>query len=383
MIRDALFIARRDLRMVLRARETLVWVFVMPIVFFYFIGTVTGGFAPPKTGRKDAIELRVGPDAGFLVDELTRQLEVQNYRVVAPDTAVAYSRVLTVPAAFTDSVLAGVPQTVRFEFGRDGIGADYEKIRVGRAAYTVLADLVAARRLAPDSAAAARVGPEQFAELAALPRALSLRVDTAGQRREIPTGFSQAVPGILVMFLLLVMATSGAVLLVIERRQGLLRRLASTPIDRRSVVFGKWGGRLVLGWIQIAFAMLAGTLLFQMNWGGDLAWVLLVLIVYAALMAGVGLLLGTLARTEGQAVGIGVVSANVLGALGGCWWPIEVAPAWMQKLQLFLPTGWAMDALHHLIAFEAGPASVIPHLLGMALATLLVLLWTSRAFRYE
>ena len=117
MFRDALFIGSRDLRMVLRARETLLWVFVMPIVFFYFIGTVTGGFAPSRGGTKSVLELRTGESAGFLADELSRRLEEQNYRVVAPDTARTVSRTLTLPAAFTDSVLAGVPQSIRFEHG--------------------------------------------------------------------------------------------------------------------------------------------------------------------------------------------------------------------------------------------------------------------------
>ncbi|HMB68810.1 MAG TPA: ABC transporter permease, partial [bacterium] len=279
--------------------------------------------------------------------------------------------------------LAGRPGTIRFAPSREGIGADYEELRVRRAAYTVLADLVAARRLASAEGRERAVTPDDFAALAAMPRALTVDVRPAGARREIPTGFAQAVPGILVMFLLLVMATSGAVLLVIERRQGLLRRLASTPIAPAAVVLGKWGGRLALGLVQLAFGMLVGTVLFGMDWGPDLGWVIVVLVVYAALMAGVGLLVGTLARTEGQAVGIGVVSANVLGALGGCWWPIEIAPAWMQTLQLFLPTGWAMHALHRLIAFGSGPAGVVPHLLGMTLATLLVVAWTSRVFRWE
>ncbi|MBZ0269059.1 ABC transporter permease, partial [bacterium] len=227
------------------------------------------------------------------------------------------------------------------------------------------------------------VGPAQFAALAALPRTLTLSVKPAGTRKEIPTGFAQAVPGTMIMFLLLVMCTSGAVLLVIERRQGLLRRLASTPIDRRAVVLGKWGGRLALGAVQVAFAMAAGTVLFDMDWGANLPWVILVTMIYAALMAALGLLLGSLARTEGQAVGIGVVSANVLGALGGCWWPIEIAPAWMQKLALFLPTGWAMDALHRLVAFGAGPSAVLPHAVGMTVATVLVLALAARVFRYE
>ena len=47
-----------------------------------------------------------------------------------------------------------------------------------------------------------------------------------------PIGFSQAVPGTMVMFTMLVLLTSGAVTLVVERDQGLLRRLASAPISR-------------------------------------------------------------------------------------------------------------------------------------------------------
>jgi hypothetical protein len=37
-MKNARFLAFADVRHALRARETLVWLFVMPIVFFYFIG---------------------------------------------------------------------------------------------------------------------------------------------------------------------------------------------------------------------------------------------------------------------------------------------------------------------------------------------------------
>jgi ABC-type multidrug transport system permease subunit len=216
-----------------------------------------------------------------------------------------------------------------------------------------------------------------------MPRTVSLEVRSAGKRRDIPSGFEQAVPGILVMFTLMIMTTSGAALLVIERHRGLLRRLAAAPIPRRSVVAGKWIGKLAVGLVQIAFGMLVGTVLFKMRWGPDLPFVFLLMLVYAALMAAVGMVLGSLARTEGQAAAIGVISANVLGALGGCWWPMEIAPKWMQKLALCLPTGWAMDALHKLVNFAAGPASVVPHLVGMSLATVVMLALASRVFRYQ
>jgi ABC-type multidrug transport system permease subunit len=216
-----------------------------------------------------------------------------------------------------------------------------------------------------------------------MPRSLSLDVRPAGKRKVIPTGFEQAIPGIMVMFTLVVMLTTGAVTLVIERRQGLLRRLASTPISAQSIVAGKWAGRLVLGLVQITFAALAGTLLFRMDWGPQRLMVGVVLLAWGALCASLGLFLGSLARTEGQAAGIGVLAANALAALGGCWWPIEITPGWMQTFSRLLPTGWAMDAMHRLISFQAGASSVILHVLALALAAMVFGALAVRAFRFQ
>jgi ABC-type Na+ efflux pump permease subunit len=314
------------------------------------------------------------------VDELVARLAEGGYEVAKADTVSdidAYARKLTIPASFTDSVVAGVPTTLRFENESSGLDADYHAIRTRRAVYTTLADLavIGARDEKPS--------PQAFARLKAMPRALTLEVQAAGQRKRIPSGFEQAIPGIMVMFTLMVMATSGAILLVIERRQGLLRRLAYTPIRRRDIVLGKWVGKWLVGLVQIGFAMVTGTVLFRMNWGPDWIWVIAVMVVYGGLMAALGVILGSIARTEGQGVAIGVISANLLAALGGCWWPIEIAPQWAQTLQLFLPTGWVMDALHKLISFGAGPGSVGPHVVGMLFGTVVLVGVAGRVFRYE
>jgi len=358
MLKDAFFIARKDAQFMLLAKETLLWVFVMPIVFFYFIGTITGGFGGTR-GTKDTLALQRGDSTGFLVDQLVQRLEERDYRIVEPESDslfAGYGRRLTVPSGFTDSVLAKSPVALEFARAEAGLGFDYDSLRLKRAIYTVLADFVVTTEMGQSPSA------DSFQKLNAMPRALTLEVSAAGQRRTIPSGFEQAIPGIMVMFTLLVMATSGAILLVIERRQGLLRRLAYSPIDRLSVVVGKWGGKLALGLVQIAFAMIAGTVIFRMDWGPNLVMVVAVMIAYGGLMASIGMVLGSLARTEAQAAAIGVISSNILAALGGCWWPIEVTPPWMQKLQLFLPTGWAMDALHKLVSFAASPAAVFPDL---------------------
>ena len=377
MLRDALYLMRQDLRHMFRARETWLWTFLMPIVFFYFIGTITGGYSSPGA-RTEPIALSAPADAGFLADHLAKRLEEREYRVVrgTESQLAGYDRLLSLPAAFSQSVLAGRQVTVTLTRKGGGLGADYDELRVTRAVYTLLADLVVGAR-------DGTVTPQGLAAVAARPHNLTLRVTPAGKRLEPPRGFEQAVPGTMVMFVLLIMFTSGAVTLTIERNQGILRRLASSPMSRGAVVLGKWGARMGLGMVQIAFAMLTARVLFGVHWGPYLGAVAAVMLAYAALATGLGMLLGNLGRTEGQVIGIGVLASNVLALLGGCWWPIEITPPWAQKLALTLPTGWAMDAMHKLVSFGAGPAAVFPHVLALTALALVAGYALARSFRFQ
>ena len=372
MLRDVLFLVYRDLRYLLPRRETLLWTFIMPIIFFYFIGSVTGGFR--GSDEPDPIAVLAPSNSGILTDELIRRLEERNYRVIHVQGA---RREIRVPENFTADVLAGKPVKIGFTRNGQSVNTDYDRLRVSRAVYTVLADIIAieSKGTKPDK--------EAFADLAKQPRAIALAVSSAGKRKDPPLGFEQSVPGMLVMFTLLVLFTAGGVSLAVERRQGILRRLASSPMSRGAVVLGKWGARVVLGFIQITFAMIAGTVLFKVHWGDHLWAILLLLASYASLAALLGLLLGNFGRSDGQVIGFGVIASNVMAALGGCWWPIEVTPTWAQKLSLALPTGWAMNGLHKLMSFGDSPASVLPHIAAFLTAALIAGYVLARKFRFE
>jgi ABC-type multidrug transport system permease subunit len=383
-VKNILFIAWHDAIYQLRQGSTLVWVFVMPPIFFYFIGTVTGGFATTISGGQGTPITVVAASPGFLKEQLDLRLAENDFTTtwvesITDDAGVAAPRrSLTIGDDLTRHVLAGEMVSIRYATKSTALAREFETIRIQRSIYTALADIVVADLSQPGELLA-----RDLAALNEKPRIWNLDVSPAGKRKIIPSGFQQAVPGILVMFTLLVLLTSGGTMLVIEREKGLLRRLASTPISRREVVTGKWGGRMVLAILQVAAAMLVGSILFQMDWGPDLPMVIVVLAVWAGFCASAGLLLGSIATTQGQVSGLGVLSANLLAALGGCWWPIEVTPGWMQTIQKFTPTGWTMDALHKLISFQSGSASVLPQLAVLIVATLLLASVAVRRFRYE
>ena len=275
-------------------------------------------------------------------------------------------------------MLAGDTQPLRVETSSEGNAASLEQIRIQRAVYGLLADLAVA---GIDTGAT----PTQasIAAVVAAPRLVTLDVTTAGRRRTIPSGFEQTIPGTMVMFTMLILLTGGAGQLVLERERGLLRRLASAPISRANLVAGKWLGKMLLGLVQLAFALAAGTVLFKMSWGGALPMVIMVLVAWAAFNASLALLLGNIARSSAQMAGMGVLTTMALAALGGCWWPIEITPEWAQKFALALPTGWTMDAMHRLISFGDPASATLPHAAALLSGAAALGIAGVRTFRYQ
>ena len=382
-MKNILFIAWQDVRNQLRQGSTLLWVFVMPPIFFFFIGTVTGGFSSGIGGGQATPLTVVAESPGFLKDQIDLRLAANRFEaewvesIEATAEGESPTRILSFDAGMSDKVLAGEQVKASFETSANALNREFEEIRMQRALYTALADIVIA------NATTGPLSAEALITLNNAPRVWQLDVSSAGERVNIPSGFQQAVPGILVMFTLLVLLTSSGSMLVQERTQGLLRRLAATPISKAELIAGKWDGRMVLAAIQILVALIVGTFLFKMDWGPNLGMVILVLIAWGGFCASAGLWLGTVANTQAQAGGLGVLAANVLAALGGCWWPIESTPEWMQFVQKMIPIGWTMDALHKLISFQAAAASVIPNIAMLLAATVVFGVLAVRRFRYE
>lgn len=404
-LRRALFIALFDLKFLLKQKETLMWTFVMPGLFFYFIGTVMGGGGyAANSDRPTPIELELpyavprlpaaepslagAPDwsGDVLLGELVVRLTADHFAVrlkTPSDPAGEATKRIVWPAlpeghaTWTSALTAGLEARPQLVANRSGNAATFDELRVSQALYGLLADMVV---LDGRGVAFTR---EAFAAIAAEPRGITLAERTAGERPAPPEGFEQTIPGTMVMFTMMILLTGGSILLIQERRAGLFRRLASSPIPVGNVLVGKWLARMALAAIQLAYSMALGAVLFGMDWGSSLGAVCVLLFLWASFCASLSLMLATIARTEGQMTGLAVIGTLVLAALGGCWWPIEITPAWMQDLADCLPTGWAMSGMHELVHFGHGFASVTRQLALLAGGTLVALWIGARRFRFE
>jgi ABC-2 type transport system permease protein len=72
-----------------------------------------------------------------------------------------------------------------------------------------------------------------------------------------------------------------------------------------------------------------------------------------------------------------------LAGLGGAMWPIEIVPAWMQQLALFLPSGWAMRGFHDIVTRGLGLQDILLEaavLMAFGVGFLVIGVWR---FKYE
>jgi len=62
-----------------------------------------------------------------------------------------------------------------------------------------------------------------------------------------------------------------------------------------------------------------------------------------------GLIVAGAARSREAVLPVGSIVIVTMAAVGGCWWPIDLEPAWMRRVALALPTTWAMAAFNDLM----------------------------------
>jgi ABC-type multidrug transport system permease subunit len=162
------------------------------------------------------------------------------------------------------------------------------------------------------------------------------------------------------MYLLMNLMIFGGSLVAAERRSGVLRRLSINPVRRSELIFGRLYGLMLLAAVQIAYFLLIGQFLFKVNIGDHIVAVAFVALMFAWVACSLGVLVGCLVRAQDKIVGLCLLVVLPMAALGGCWWPLEITPDYMQKAAHLMPTAWALDGLHQLITFGGGFAQVWP-----------------------
>jgi ABC-type Na+ efflux pump permease subunit len=197
----------------------------------------------------------------------------------------------------------------------------------------------------------------------AIPGTLGLtEVDLSGKEIGEFAGFNAfdlQVPGFAVTFLLIGMLMGVSLALIDENDWGTLERLRSASAPLWATLTGKLLARFVVGFIQMAVLFAAGYALFGISLGRTPLALVMPAAAIAFAGAAFGLIVAGVGRTRDAVLPVGAIVIMTMAAIGGCWWPIDFEPTWMQQVALALPTTWAMRAFNDLMIRNLTASSAI------------------------
>lgn len=380
MIGRALAVAGLGWRALWRDPLGLVFTFLLPVaVAAVMIGVYTS--QAPGGGQIDRIGV-LTEDGGAIGRDVVARLgrsglEVHRYdhrsdlerAVRRRDVAAG----LVVPAGLdepdrsgSEIELLGPPEIALPR----GVRATVETVVAGTASA-----LQVGRAHVPDAPAgeALRAGNEQLADLPAQ------RLDEGSRRGTNQGVTAAAVIATLVLFVFM-NTMAGSSSLAHWRELGVLARLRTTRATPLSVSLGYGLGLTSYALMVALVVLLVGRVGFGLTWW---SWpgLLAALTVVALAAGGAGVVIGALLPSPESGVTVAGPIAFVLGALGGCLWPLDFVGPTLRVAGHATPQAWAVDALSRIGVWQEGlgaAAGALAVLGGMAVVLLAVGCWRVR-----
>jgi ABC-type multidrug transport system permease subunit len=394
-------LASKDLSQILRDWKSGLFLLVMPLLFTLFFGFVMGSASSSKPTVDPRLPIGViDQDKGSLAVDLKTLLEdSQVVRPVVLDEKEAkqanqmidagdLAAVVIIPPGYTTQLLADQPIMLNVIVNQSQPAGQ----TASRALETVTGRLLGAVEAAHISKGISPKSNLQDSLTQAITAwkepALTVSVEKAmGKATQAEpavsvSGYAQASAGMMVQFSIFGLITS-AMVLVLERKSGTLQRLLSSPIQRAEVIAGHILAMFCIIFAQQVILILVGQFVFGVDYMRQPFAILLMVIVLSLWAASLGLLISAISRQEDQVITLSLIAMFIFAALGGAWFPLEVAGKAFAAIGHVTPTAWAMDGFQNILMRGLEFQSVlIPAgiLLVYALAFFGLAIWR---FRFE
>ena len=366
-----LSLAYKDLSQILRDWKSGLFLIVMPILFTLFFGFVFGAGSSPKPdvdprlpvgfinrdGDSLALSLKTLMEGSEVIRPVVLEAEKANQaEQMVEDGDLA--AVVIIPNGYTAGLLAGDPAMLDVIVNPNQPGVQ----TVTRALETVTGRLlgsVEVAHIARETATSQNQKADVEASLAQAisawqEPALTVAVEKAtgaaasADQGTSLSGFAQASSGMMVQFSIFGLITS-AMVLVLERKSRTLQRLLSSPIRRSEVITGHVLAMFLVIFTQQLILVILGQFVFGVDYLRQPIAILLMITVLALWAASLGLLISAISRKEDQVITLSLIAMFIFAALGGAWFPLEVAGKAFAAIGHLMPTAWAMDGFQNIL----------------------------------
>jgi ABC-2 type transport system permease protein len=398
-------ITLKDLTQIVRDWRAATFLLAMPIAFTLMFGFMFGGFSAGETDPRLPVAF-LDQDGGQLSDQILQLLEVSS--VIRPVFEVDQE----VEKQVADEELAAA---VIIPPGFSAGVVENEPIRITvivdsstNAGMTVLGEIQSVTNRLQTAVNTAQIstqmyeGEQTFQDAAsrqiyftdALERTIAaweeppIQVITTQARFDqngedsLENAFAHSSPGMMAQFAIAGLI-GAATIIVLERKSRALARLLTTGVSQVEILLGHYLAMFVMIFVQFSLLTLFGQLFLQLGYYQQPLATLSMITATALFSASLGLLIGTVAKTDNQVVVFSLIPMFVLAGLGGAWVPLEFTPETVQLIGHLSPVAWIMDGFKDILIRGAGFYEILLPvlvLLGFTIVCLALAVWR---FKFE
>ena len=415
---NALAMAGKELKVLLKDKGALAVLFLLPLLFSAIMGgpqKMLSDVGETGPGEEPALQIEAylvnqdsGPYGAQVADALSA---ITMLDIEALDTAEEADQLVAdgerpaaiiIPASFSAQIDAYVPTEIRLivdptEEGASSIVSGIaEKAAssvemLGEIQYgirTVMIESGVYDQLEPRALAAiqAQTLGVIWAQAQEIRQNPVIRVESKNLAGEEVLAdwnpFSYLTPSFTVMFSFFLVGFVAEALLK-EKESGAFRRLLSSPMQRGSIIAGKLLAYMAVVFLQVLVMFTVGNVLYDMPLGDSLVGVLVLTLALALAAASLGLMIGSLFGTSKTAGNAGTILGFVLMIIGGCIYPTFWEEGMVFYLSQLTPHAHAIDGYFKLMAEGAEVGAVLPDIgimIGMAAAFFGIAMWR---FKFE
>lgn len=187
---------------------------------------------------------------------------------------------------------------------------------------------------------------------------------TAGGSGADAVSFAQYfLPGMIATGMMLTSFQALATSLAVERDDGSLKRLRTTPLPPVAFFLGKIGQVLVVSLAQTTLLVAAGALLFGIEVPGSLdAWVTFawVFVLGTAVGTVCGIAFSSVPRSGRSVTAVVLPVVLVLQFTSGVFFVFSDLPTWMQRFAEVFPLKWMAQGMRSVFLPDSAQAAEVP-----------------------
>lgn len=361
---SAITIAWTNLHRFLRDRTNAFFFVLFPLLMIAVLGLAFGGGSEPRVGVVQSAAGALSDDLVAAVEEAegidVRRVDTRAEAVAAVEEG-ALEAAVVIPETY-DIRLAGRGDTTVQYLSR----SDRSAQQVGMIVRAVVDDQAGrfrvARTLQDELGGGFGANVARGDEFADQVPDVTVSTTTVGSALfpEDLGRFDLGASSQLLLFIFITSMTSAASLIE-TRRLGVARRMFATPTRAATIVAGEALGRVAIAAVQGLVIMFGAALLFGVSWGAPVAAALLML-SFATVAGGAGMVLGAVATNVQQATAVGLLAGLGISALGGSMMPLEFFSPTMLIVAHLTPHAWAAGGFATLVRHDGTVLDILPEL---------------------